>query len=150
MLRQFKGIAILVVGRGMQILAALATIKIATSLMTPSQVGSVNQISSLAVLLSSTFIAPVATYLGRGLLGWRESGILAIYLRRYLKFVVLAAIVLASAMWFSESMADFVPTVSSPWVFILVLAIHVYLSIFEDFGQFKYMILSMVPKESKE
>lgn len=36
------------------------------------------------------------------------------------------------------------------WVFILVLAIHVYLSLFEDFGQFKYMILSMVPKESKE
>ncbi len=129
MLGQLKGIAILVVGRGMQILAALATIKIATSLMTPSQVGSVNQISSLAVLLSSTFIAPVSTYLGRGLLGWRESGVLAIYLRQYLKFVVLAAIVLASAMWLSESMADFVPTVSSPWVFILVLIYLVFFSI---------------------
>ncbi len=36
------------------------------------------------------------------------------------------------------------------WVFILLTAVHVYLSLFEDFGQFKYMVLSMVPKESKE
>ena len=36
------------------------------------------------------------------------------------------------------------------WVFILLTSVHIYLSIFEDFGQFKYMALSMVPKESKE
>lgn len=36
------------------------------------------------------------------------------------------------------------------WVFILIVAIHVYLSLFEDFGQFKYMILSIMPKDAKE
>jgi Ni/Fe-hydrogenase 1 B-type cytochrome subunit len=36
------------------------------------------------------------------------------------------------------------------WVFILLTAIHVYLSLFEDFGQFKYMILNIQPKESKQ
>jgi Ni/Fe-hydrogenase 1 B-type cytochrome subunit len=36
------------------------------------------------------------------------------------------------------------------WVFIFIIAIHVYLSLFEDFGQFKYMILSIVPKDAKE
>lgn len=36
------------------------------------------------------------------------------------------------------------------WVFILITAIHVYLSLFEEFGQFKYMVLSMTPKDSKE
>lgn len=35
------------------------------------------------------------------------------------------------------------------WVFILVLAIHIYLSVME-YDQFKYMILSMEPKELKE
>ncbi len=36
------------------------------------------------------------------------------------------------------------------WVFILIIAIHVYLALFEDFAQFKYMILSIVPKDVKE
>jgi Ni/Fe-hydrogenase 1 B-type cytochrome subunit len=36
------------------------------------------------------------------------------------------------------------------WVFILITAIHVYLSLFEDFGQFKYMVLSIVPKNAKQ
>ncbi|GAB4507068.1 MAG: hypothetical protein Tsb0026_01150 [Sulfuricaulis sp.] len=129
MLRQFKGIAILVIGRGMQILAALATIKIATSLMSPGQIGSVNQVTSLAVLLSSTFIAPVSTYLGRGLVGWRESGTLTIYLGRYLEFVTMSSVILASAMWLAEGMANFVPAVSSPWLFLLVLAYLMFFSI---------------------
>lgn len=36
------------------------------------------------------------------------------------------------------------------WVFILLTSIHVYLSLFEDFGQFKYMVLSIVPKNAKQ
>lgn len=36
------------------------------------------------------------------------------------------------------------------WVFLLVGLIHVYLSVFEDFAQFKYMLLSIEPKELKK
>jgi Ni/Fe-hydrogenase 1 B-type cytochrome subunit len=36
------------------------------------------------------------------------------------------------------------------WVFLAVGLAHVYLSLFEDFAQFKYMILSVEPKELKK
>lgn len=31
------------------------------------------------------------------------------------------------------------------WLFIAIVSFHIYLSIFEDFAQFKYMLLSIVP-----
>lgn len=36
------------------------------------------------------------------------------------------------------------------WIFILIVGLHVYLSLFEDFPQFKYMLLNIMPEELKK
>ena len=36
------------------------------------------------------------------------------------------------------------------WIFIILVAVHIYLSLFEDFAQFKYMVLSVTPEELKK
>lgn len=36
------------------------------------------------------------------------------------------------------------------WLFIVLVGIHAYMAIFEEFSQFKYMVLSVVPKELKK
>ena len=46
----FQDLLILSLGRGLQVLAGLVTIKTATTLLSPSDVGSMNQLMSLAVL----------------------------------------------------------------------------------------------------
>lgn len=36
------------------------------------------------------------------------------------------------------------------WLFILLVGVHIYLALFEDFAQFKYMIFSVTPEELKK
>ena len=115
MLRQFKGIAILVVGRGMQVLAALATIKIATSLMSPGQVGSINQLTALSVLLYSAFVAPVTYYIGRGIHDWHDAGLLNERLQKFIQYVLIVAVFAAAAVYFFERTTDIVSSVSAQW-----------------------------------
>lgn len=34
------------------------------------------------------------------------------------------------------------------WIFVVLVSVHIYLSLFEEFDEFKYMILSIEPKEA--
>lgn len=115
-----RRIAILVLGRGMQILAALATIRIATSLMSPSQVGSVNQITALSALLYAMFITPVSYYVGRGLLDWHDAGLLTRRVRGFIRYVATVSVLGALAVFLLKLAVDIVPSVSVPWVSLLV------------------------------
>ncbi len=36
------------------------------------------------------------------------------------------------------------------WIFAIVAAVHIYMAVFEEFSQFKYMILNIAPKEIKK
>lgn len=104
----------------MQILAALATIRIATSLMSPGQVGSVNQITALSALLYAVFITPVSYYVGRGLLDWHDAGLLTRRIRGFIRYAAIVSVLGALAVFAFKLAADIVPSVSAPWVSLLV------------------------------
>ncbi len=89
-------------------------------MMSPSEIGSLNQLTSIATLLSSTFIAPVSTYVGRGFLEWQDNGTLTIKLYRFIKFVGLASALLAAILWGIDSSIDVISGIKPGWAVLLV------------------------------
>lgn len=117
----FQDLLILSLGRGLQVLAGLATIKLATTLLSPSDVGSMNQLMSLAILGSSALLTPVAAYIGRGCLEWMDAGTLSRRLGAYLLVVLAAAPALGLVAWAIQSQLMLVAGVGAVWVGGLVM-----------------------------
>lgn len=112
----FQNLLILSLGRGLQVLAGLVTIKTATTLLSPSDVGSMNQLMSLAVLGTSAILTPVAAYIGRGCLDWMEGGTLSRRLGSYLLVVLAVAPILGFVAWAIQSQLMVVAGVGAVWV----------------------------------
>ena len=112
----FKDLLMLSLGRGLQVLAGLVTIKIATTLLSPSDVGSMNQLMSLAVLGTSAVLIPMAAYIGRGCLEWMDTGILSRRLGSFLLVVLAVAPVLGLVAWVIQSQLILVAGVGAAWV----------------------------------
>ena len=112
----FKDLLMLSLGRGLQVLAGLVTIKIATTLLSPSDVGSMNQLMSLAVLGTSAVLIPMAAYIGRGCLEWMDTGILSRRLGSYLLVVLAVVPVLGLVAWVIQSQLILVAGVGAAWV----------------------------------
>ena len=118
--KTFKDIGVLTIGGGLQIVAQIMSIRIATSLMTPSNLGTVNQIISISSLFCSALIAPVSLYIGRGFVEWCESGVLTKYLLQFMKYVFLVTIFSVSVAWILQVRFQLVGEVSPLWVILLV------------------------------
>lgn len=112
----FKDLLMLSLGRGLQVLAGLVTIKIATTLLSPSDVGSMNQLMSLAVLGTSAVLIPMAAYIGRGCLEWMDTGTLSRRLGSYVLVVLAVAPALGLVAWVIQSQLILVEGVGAAWV----------------------------------
>jgi hypothetical protein len=98
-----RDLLILSLGRGLQVLAGLVTIKTATTLSSPSDVGSRNQLMSLAVLGTSVVLTPAAAYIGRGCLEWMDTRTLSRRLGLYHLVVLVVTPVLGLVAWAIQS-----------------------------------------------
>lgn len=107
---------ILGLGRGLQVLAGLITIKTATTLLTPGEVGSMNQLMSLATLGTSALLIPVSAYISRGCLEWMDAGTLSQKLRAYLLIVLAGTLVLGAGAWAIQSWLVLVAGIGAVWV----------------------------------
>lgn len=112
----FQDLLILSLGRALQVLAGLVTIKTATTLLSPSDVGSMNQLMSLAILGTSALLIPVAAYISRGCLEWMDSGTLSRRLGSYLLIVLTVTPVLGLVAWAIQSQFMLVAGVGAAWV----------------------------------
>jgi len=112
----FRDLLILSLGRGLQVLAGFITIKTATTLLSPSDVGSMNQLMSLAILGTSALLTPVAAYIGRGCLEWMDTGTLSRRLGSYLLVVLAVAPLLGLVAWAIQSRLMLVAGVGAAWV----------------------------------
>lgn len=112
----FQDLLILSLGRGLQVLAGFVTIKTATTLLSPGDVGSLNQLMSLAILGTSAILTPVAAYIGRGCLDWMDGGTLSRRLGSYLLVVLAVAPVLGFVAWAIQSQLMIVAGVGAAWV----------------------------------
>ena len=112
----FRDLLILSLGRGFQVLAGFITIKAATTLLSPSDVGSMNQLMSIAILGTSALLIPVSAYIGRGCHEWMDTGILSRRLGSYLFIVLAVAPLLGLVAWAIQSQWILVVGVGAAWV----------------------------------
>ena len=112
----YHDLIVLTIGRGFQVLAGFLTIKIATTLLSPSQLGSMNQMMSLAILGTSALLVPISAYIGRGCLEWRDAGVLTDHLSVYFRSVLAVAPLLGLVAWGVQSQSRLVSGVAPVWV----------------------------------
>lgn len=119
--RAIGGVLVLAAGRGLQMIALIATLRVATGIMPPEMLGYVAQTMSIVILLCSTLVAPVSTYIYRGLLGWFDAGVARENLLRYCAFVSIAAIVSGLLVFLASSFTIIVGGLSASSLGILTL-----------------------------
>lgn len=117
----FRDIIILGVGRALQVLAGLVTIKTATTVLSPGEVGSMNQLMSLAILGTSALLMPMTAYIGRGCLEWMDAGILSQRLGSYLFIILAVALACGSVVWAIQTQSMVVSGMAPVWVAGLVV-----------------------------
>jgi hypothetical protein len=126
----FRDLFMLGLGRALQVLAGLVTIKTATSVLSPGDVGSMNQLMSLAVLGASALLMPMTAYIGRGCLDWMDAGILSRRLVSYAFIIVMVALACGSFVWAIQTQTMIVSGMSPLWVaglvtlYTVVFALH--------------------------
>ena len=116
----FGELLLLGLGRGLQVLAGLVTIKTATTVLSPGEVGSLNQVMSLAILGTSSLLMPMMAYIGRGCLEWMDAGVLTQRLSTFLLIVLAAALAFGSIGWVIQSHLMIVTGMTPVWVAGLV------------------------------
>ncbi len=116
-----KGVLLTFFGRGLQLIAAFLTIRISTGLMSPVDVGALNQLNSISVLLASAFIAPVIAYFARGVYGWISLGEFRVKFLTMLVVILALALVLAALAYSAQVLLRPVVGMSAGWVGLLIL-----------------------------
>ncbi|MGZ8404977.1 MAG: lipopolysaccharide biosynthesis protein [Nitrospira sp.] len=117
----FRDIIILGLGRALQVLAGLVTIKTATTVLSPGEVGSMNQLMSLAILGTSALLMPMTAYIGRGCLEWMDAGVLSQRLGSYLLIILAVALACGSVVWAIQTQLMVVSGMAPVWVGGLVV-----------------------------
>jgi O-antigen/teichoic acid export membrane protein len=111
---------LLALGRGFQVLAGLVTIKVVTTILSPGELGSVNQVMSVAVFGASVVLTPVATYIWRGFFEWLDANTLRQHLRWYLLFVFLVSMAFGLTVWTIQDQTSLVSHIDPVWLGLLV------------------------------
>lgn len=79
-------------GRVLQILIALATMRLMTKLLSGAEVGNIYLILSMAAYFSLVFLSPVGLYMNRRLHKWNQEGNLLNYFACYNVYVMLVSL----------------------------------------------------------
>lgn len=118
-LGQLTDIVVLAGGRALQVVAQIVSLRVATTLLTPANMGSVNQMLSIASLFGTTLVAPVSLYLSRGFLEWVESGQILSYFRQFLYYLAAAAACSLLVVGGLQQEWALVNGIALPWVLVL-------------------------------
>lgn len=118
--RKLRNAVILIVGRGLQIIGQVIIIRVLTTLMTPQQVGSINQMNSVSSLPFTVLTAPVSLYLARGFLEWVESDSILQYISKFLKYTCIVSVFSMGAVFLIQMIFPLVNGFDPIWVIVLI------------------------------
>lgn len=88
----------IIIGRAAQFLIALITLRTATTLLTPEEMGKVALVATTTAFFALLVINPVGMFINRRLHAWRVGGRAVGYLMRYAGYVVLVAALAAACL----------------------------------------------------
>lgn len=89
---------VILLGRAAQFLLALVTMRVATTLMSPSEMGKVSLIVTTTGFFALFLINPVGMFINRRLHAWQASGVAKQYLTIYFSYLLLIAILSGLAL----------------------------------------------------
>jgi O-antigen/teichoic acid export membrane protein len=113
-------LGVLGIGRVLQIVTQVISVRISTTILSPSQFGSISQMMSLSGVFVQVLHSPVSIYIMRAFRDWRESGTLLKNLIRYLKYIIIIALFSMMFAGLIQWSFNIVNGINITWVVVLV------------------------------
>lgn len=110
----------MIVGRAIQFLLALAMMRVATTLLSPEEMGKVSLVLTTIAFFALFLINPVGVFINRRLLVWQANGVARHYLIRYVGYLSLVALIAAIALplIYKAELTNF--GISIGWLIVLI------------------------------
>lgn len=110
----------ILIGRATQFILALALMRVATTLLSPAEMGKVSLVVTTTAFVALFLINPVGMFINRRLHAWRLSGVARYYLTQYLSYLLFVTLIASVGLLilFEIKILDFeIPLV---WLLVLV------------------------------
>lgn len=110
----------IIIGRAAQFLLALAMMRVATTLLSPEEMGKVSLVLTTVAFFALFLVNPVGMFINRRLHAWQANGVARHYLIRYAGYLLWVALIAAIALplLYMTGLADF--GISIVWLIFLV------------------------------
>lgn len=111
---------VIVLGRAAQFLLALAMMRVATTLLSPEEMGRVALVLTTIAFFALFLVNPVGMFINRRLHAWQASGVARHYLMHYALYLLLVAAIAAASLplFHMTGVADFGLPIG--WLILLV------------------------------
>lgn len=93
-----KQLITIIFGRAAQFLLALLMMRVATTLLSPEEMGRVSLVLTTTAFFAMFLVNPVGMFINRRLHAWQASGVARHYLTRYAGFLLLVALIAAAGL----------------------------------------------------
>jgi O-antigen/teichoic acid export membrane protein len=110
----------IIFGRAAQFLLALVMMRVATTLLSPEEMGRVSLVLTTTAFFALFLVNPVGMFINRRLHAWQASGVARHYLIRYANYLLMVALIAAIGLpWlYMSGVANF--GISIGWLILLV------------------------------
>jgi O-antigen/teichoic acid export membrane protein len=110
----------IIFGRASQFLLALVMMRVATTLLSPAEMGRVSLVLTTTAFFALFLVNPVGMFINRRLHSWQATGVAVYYLIRYVIYLLLVALVAAIGLplFYMSGIVNF--GVPMGWLLILV------------------------------
>ena len=110
----------ILIGRVLQFLLLLAMMRVATTLLTPAEMGRLTLISTTTAFFALFLINPVGMFINRRLHAWQENGSVKAYLRRYWGYLAVVSLFAALVLTGLNETGWFDFQTPTAWLLLLV------------------------------
>lgn len=110
----------IILGRAAQFLLALIMMRVATTLLSPEEMGRVSLVLTTIAFFALFLVNPVGMFINRRLHAWQASGVAKHYLIRYVSYLLLVALVAAIGLplFYMSGVVNF--GIPIDWLLLLV------------------------------
>lgn len=122
-MKEIKDFLIITSGHIFQGVILLASTRIITSLLSPTQMGRFSIIYTIVALFFSLFITPVGAYTQRKIIEWNLEGSVRYYARMYIYYLLLSGIFAAIIVLFVKHIAKIGIDISDWWIAIFMFGL---------------------------
>ena len=109
-----------IIGRSLQFLLALILMRVATTLLSPTEVGRVSLVLTTIAFFALFLVNPAGMFINRRLHAWQATGIAGYYLMRYAIYLLVVAFIAAIVLILIHIIGVIDFGVSIAWLILLV------------------------------